>query len=394
MTRTRTPGHRLLHAPGPTHVPDAVLAAMHRPSMDLVDPRLQTIVADCEDGLRWLAGAAGHSVFMYSSNGHGMWECLIENLLPPGGTALIPGTGHFSDGWAQQTEMLGRQAQRTPWIEGRPIDPAAVAEALRADREHRIAAVFVVHTDTASGVTSDLDALRRALDEAGHPALFVVDAVASLGATAIDMRRQRIDVLMSASQKGLMLPPGLGIAIASEHALQRMRANPAPRGYWDMVKRIGTMNYEKFFGTPPLQMLYGLQEALALLRTEGLDNVFARHRQLAAAVQAAVSGWAEGGQLSIFCSEPAARSVSVTTIATAPDVDPDALRTLARERFDVACAGGLGPLFGRAFRIGHLGDLNAAMVLGAVAGVEAALRVLKVPIGPGAERAIAALSAD
>lgn len=388
MTRPRTPGHRLLHAPGPTHVPDDVLAAMHRPSMDLVDPRLTAIIDDIEDSLRWLAGAAGHQVILYSANGHGMWEALVENLLSPQGQVLVPGTGHFSDGWAQQAQLLGRQALRTPWREGYPIDAAEVAEALRADREHRIEAVFIVHTDTASGVTSELDALRRAVDASGHPALFVVDAVASLGATALDMNQQRIDVLMSASQKGLMMPPGLGLAILNEKALGQVRRNPSRRGYWDMLQRIGSMSYQKFYGTPPLQMLYGLQASLALLRSEGLPQVFARHRKLAATVQAAVAGWAEGGQLGLFCQDVNARSVSVTTITTPPGFDPDRLRTLARERFDVSVAGGLGPLFGRAFRIGHLGDLNAAMVLGAVAGVEAALKALGVAIGPGAQRAI------
>lgn len=388
----RIPGHRLLHSPGPTHVPDEVLWAMHRQPVDLADPRLAATLQACEDGLRWLAGSASAGVFMYAANGHGAWEAAIENLLPPGGTALVPGTGHFSDQWALQVEALGRRALRTPWHEGLPIDAGAVEQALRHDTAREIAAVFVVHTDTASGVTSDLDALRAALDASGHPALFVVDAVASLGAAALGMDAQRIDALVGASQKGLMLPPGMGFVLAGERAQQAAKANPAPRFYWDWVRREGGQSYRRFCGTPPLNLLFGMEAALGLLAQEGLPAVQRRHRVLARAVHAAVEGWREGGQLDFFARDPAARSVSVTTVQVSAGVDPDAIRQLARERFDVAIAGGLGPLAGRAFRIGHLGDLNGAMILGCLAGVEAALRAQGVRVGAGTQRAIEALA--
>ncbi len=388
MTTTRIPGRRLLHSPGPTHLPDEVLDAMHRQPMDLVDPRLTACVDDCEKGLRWLAGTADAGVFLYATNGHGAWEVTIENLLPPGGLVLIPGTGHFSDQWAIQAEALGRRVVRTPWREGEPIDATAVEQVLRADALDEIVAVFAVHTDTASGVTSDMDALRKAIDDAGHPALFVVDAVASLGAAPVAMDAQRIDVLVGASQKGLMLPPGIGFVLVNANAMAVSAKNPAPRYYWDWTRRDGIYSYQKFCGTPPLHLLFGMQASLRLLEQEGLENVFARHLELSGAVHAAVQGWSEGGALSFFCKWPYARSTSVTTIAVDAEFDPDALRTLARERFQVAVAGGLGSLTGRAFRIGHLGDLNAAMVLGAVSGVEAALLTMKVPVGPGARRAI------
>ena len=265
-TLPRIPGHRLLHSPGPTHVPDEVLGAMHRQPMDLADPRVDATIDACEQGLRWLAGAPDAAVFMYSANGHGAWEAAIENLLPPGGTALVPGTGHFSDHWALQVQALGRHALRTPWLEGRPIDADAVEQALRRDTAGEIAAVFVVHTDTASGVTSDLDALRAAIDAAGHPALLVVDAVASLGAAPLAMQAQRIDALVGASQKGLMLPPGMGFVLAGARARAAAQANPGKRFYWDWAQRDGGHSYRRFCGTPPLNLLFGLHASLQLLQ--------------------------------------------------------------------------------------------------------------------------------
>ena len=378
---SRIPGHRFLHSPGPTHLPDEVLDALHRQPTDLIDPRLVAAIESCESGLKRLLGTSVGEIFMYASNGHGVWEAVIENLLPPGGTVLIPGTGHFSDSWALQCEALGRQALRTPWIEGQPIDPAAVADVLRQDVERRIVAVFAVHTDTASSVTSDLDAMRRAIDDTGHPALYVVDAVASVGAAPLAMDAQRIDLVVGASQKGLMLPPGLGFVAVGPAAMAVSQRNPALRFYWDWTRRAGKMAYQKFCGTPPLPLVMAMEAGLRLLFQEGIDQVHARHRLLSGAVQAAVQAWSREGAVGFFCEMPAARSVSVTAIKTVPGVDPDAIRTVARERFQVSIAGGLGPLAGRAFRIGHLGDLNPAMVLGALAGVEAAMLSLGVPFG-------------
>jgi alanine-glyoxylate transaminase/serine-glyoxylate transaminase/serine-pyruvate transaminase len=273
---------------------------------------------------------------------------------------------------------------RTPWVEGLPIDASAVEQALRDDAGHAIVAVFAVHTDTASGVTSDIPALRAALDAAGHPALLVVDVVASLGAAPFAMDAWGVNVVLGASQKGLMCPPGLGFAAADAQAMAVCERNPMPRFYWDWRLRKSPFAYRKYCGTPPQNLLFGLEVALALFEQEGAQAVFARHRLAADMVHAAVNCWSAGGVLGFFARLPQARSTSVTAVAVAPGIDPEAIRTLARERFQVAIAGGLGPLSGRVFRIGHLGDMNPPMVLGCLAGVEAALRVQGVPCGSGA----------
>ncbi len=381
--RPRVPGLRFLHSPGPTRVPDEVVAAMSRQPMDLADPRVNQTIQACEEGLKRLLQTQHADVFMFAANGHGAWESVIVNLVAPGQSVLVAGTGHFSDSWAEQTEALGGRVVRTPYTEGLAIDAAAVEQALRADTARAIVAVFVVHTDTASGVTSDLHALRAAVDAADHPALFVVDVVASLGAAPFAMDAMRANVVMGASQKGLMVPPGLGFVAVDAAALAVAARNPAPRFYWDWARRKNELSYRKFCGTPPQSLLMGLEAALALIFTEGLDAVLARHRLIADAVQAAVSCWSEGGALRFFGQVPAARSVSVTTVRVGPGIDVDALRSVARERFQVAIAGGLGPLSGRVFRIGHLGDMNPAMILGCLAGVEAAMRVQGVAFGRG-----------
>lgn len=403
LAPTRIPGFRFIHSPGPTRVPDEVMHAMQRPMMDLMDPRVADLIADCEAGMKRLLDGADSDVFFYAANGHGMWEAVAVNLMAPGKTLLVPGGGHFSDTWAQLIEVLeaaasGSGVQRTPYREGHPIDAAAIEQALRDDREQRIAAVLTVHTDTASGITSDLAAVRRAIDAARHPALFVVDAVASAAAAPLAMRALGIDVVMGASQKGLMMPPGLGFAAVGARAMAWTQAHPGARFYWDWARRKSDQQYRKFCGTPPLAHLQGLRAALGLIEQEGLAEVHARHRRLAGAVQAALQCWAEAGALRAHCKVPAAQSASVTAIEVDAaqrerGVDPEAIRSVARERFQVAIAGGLGPLAGRVFRIGHLGDMNEATILGALAGVEAAMSTLLVPFGRGGlEAAIAHLA--
>ncbi len=393
-TQARIPGRRFLQSPGPTPVPDAVLAAMARQPMDMSDPRLDTTIAACEVGLRRLLHSADASVFFYATNGHGAWEVVVENLLPPGGVVLIPGTGHFSESWAVQTEALGRSVVRTPWRPGWPIDVAAVAQALQADSSHQITAVFAVHTDTASGITSDLPALRAAITAANHPALLVVDAVASAGCTPVLMDDLPANVVLGASQKGLMVPPGIGWVAVDAQAAAVANRNPAPRFYWDWRLRDSPLSYRKFCGTPPQTLLAGLEAAFELIALEGADAVYARHHLLAGAVQACVAGWAEAGVLGFFAQDAASRSVSVTTISVPESLDVDALRLVARDRFGVALAGGLGPLAGKTFRIGHLGDSNAATILGCLGGLEAALQVQGVPIGrEGLRRAVDWLAA-
>ena len=395
MSSPRIPGLRLLHSPGPTRVPDEVVAAMARQPTDLADPRVAQVIAACESGMQELLKTDRAEVVFYAANGHGAWEAVIANLVAPGAQILVPGTGHFSDSWAEQVEAFGGRVLRTSYAEGMPIDPAAVEAALRDDTAHRIAAVFVVQTDTASGTSCDLPALRSAIDAAAHPALFVVDVVASLGAAPFAMDELGANVAIGASQKGLMLPPGLAFVAVDARALELARRNTAPRFYWDWTRRLSDLSYRKFCGTPPLAHLAGLEAALGLIAAEGLANVHARHARLANAVHAAVGCWAEGGAVRMFTKVAAARSVSVTAVEVSPGIDPEALRTVARERFQVAIAGGLGPLGGRVFRIGHLGDMNEAMILGCLAGVEAAMRVQGIAYGrQGVDAAIVSLSQE
>ena len=390
----RIPGHRFLHAPGPTRVPDEVMHAMSFQPMDLADPRMMPIILSCEDGLKRLLHTKDADVFLYATNGHGAWEAAIVNLVAPGQTVLIPGTGHFSESWALESEALGCKVIRTPWIEGYPIDASVVEQALRADTQHEIVAVFVVHTDTASGLTSELRPLRAAIDATGHPALLVVDVVASLGAAPFAMDDIGANVVVGASQKGLMCPPGVGFVAVDSAAMAIAARNPAPRYYWDWGRRKSDLPYRKFCGTAPQNLLMGLEAALGLIFTEGLEQLFARHRLIADAVHAAVEAWTAGGAVQFFGRVAESRSVSVTSVQMLRGIDPEPMRTTARERFQVAVAGGLGPLAGRVFRIGHLGDMNPAMILGCLAGVEAAFTVQRIPFGPdGTQRAVARLAA-
>ncbi len=390
----RIPGRRLLLAPGPTPIPDAVLHAMSQQPLDHGDPRLDELIADCERGLRHIVGSPSSEVFMFAANGHGAWETAIENLAAPGQALLVPGTGHFSEQWAIQAEALGRRVVRTPWREGWPIDARDVESALRDDPQHQIQAVFAVHTDTSSGITSELAPMRHAIDAAQHPALLVADVVASLGAAPFEMDALGVDVALGASQKGLMCPPGMGFVAVNAKAFAAAEHNLAPRFYWDWVRRRSDISYRKFCGTAPQNLLMGLRAAFGLIEDEGLDSIHARHTLLARLVQAAVQGWAEGGALGFFAQEPASRSVSVTTVTVPEGTDVDALRAVAREQFQVAMAGALGPLTGRAFRIAHLGDSNPAIILGALGAIEAALQVQRIPVGSGVQRAVLVLSAS
>jgi alanine-glyoxylate transaminase/serine-glyoxylate transaminase/serine-pyruvate transaminase len=389
----RIPGNRFLHSPGPTHVPEAVQNALRRQPMDLGDPRLDETIAACESGLKQLLGTRDADVFMYAANGHGAWEATVVNLLAPGQKVLIAGTGHFSESWAVQTEAMGVVVVRTPYVEGNTIDLEAVEATLCADTQHQIVALFVVHTDTASGTTNDLQVFRQLLDDLVHPALYVVDVVATLGAAPFAMDALGANVVVGASQKGLMTPPGLGFCAVDAKALAVSDRNPAPRFYWDWRKRKSDLAYRKFCGTPPQSLLFGLEAALGLIFLEGVEAVLARHSLLARATQAAVAAWSEQGAMQFLCKLPDARSVSVTSVLVSPGLNPDTLRRIAREQFQVSIAGGLGPFAGRVFRIGHLGDLNAAMLLGCLGGVEGALVSMGVPVGrDGVRRAVEVLA--
>jgi alanine-glyoxylate transaminase / serine-glyoxylate transaminase / serine-pyruvate transaminase len=379
-------GHEFLHCPGPTHIPDRVLAAMHRQPLDLVDGRLKEVARTCFEDLKDVFRTQGH-VFVYAANGHGGWEAALTNVCAPGDAVLVPEVGHFSSSWADHARALGLEVESIRGDWRRAIDPGEVEARLRADRAGRIKAVLAVQVDTGTGIVNDVPAVRRAIDAAGHPALLVADTIASLVAMPFEMDSWGVDVAMTASQKALMCPPGLAIVAANERAVAVSKGLPRHQRYWDWGPRLGEESYLKFCGTMPEHLLFGLRAALDLVKAEGLEAIHARHRRLAGAVHRAVEAWSQAGALSFNALSPQDRSVSVTTIRTAEGVDANRIRSHARETLGLSVAGGLGALGGQAFRIGHLGDLNEGMVLGCLATLEVALIELGVPHGPGALRA-------
>jgi len=379
---TKKSGKNFLHTPGPTNVPERVLAAMMRPAVDLSDPDYLAMIESCFVDIKRVFKTTG-KVFMYACNGHGAWEAALVNVLSPGDLVLAPETGQFAMRWADMGASLGLRIEVLPgdWRTG--IDPDRLAARLKADKSHEIKAVLAVQTDTATSLTSDMAMVRRCLDAAGHPALFLCDTIAALATVDFRMDEWGIDVAVACSQKGLMQPPGLGFTAASARALEVNKTSTMPRNYWDWRARQGEQYYRQFCGTSPEHLLYALREALDMLFEEGLDNVFARHRRLANAVRAAVAVWSESGALEFNAVNPAERADGVTTILVGPEYNGDTIRLACRERFDLALGAGLGKLDGKAFRIGHMGYLNEPMVLGALASVEAALTACRVPFRRG-----------
>ncbi|MCY4286507.1 MAG: aminotransferase class V-fold PLP-dependent enzyme [Thiotrichales bacterium] len=376
-------GRNFLMTPGPSNVPDRVLAAMHRPAVDLVDSDFMAVTDSCFADLARVFRTDSR-VFVYASNGHGAWEAALANLIGEGDLVLVPFTGVFSAAWGALARDLGAEVEKVAGDWRRAFDPDRIEERLRADRDHRIKAVLAVHTDTATSVTSDIAAVRRALDACRHPALLMADVVASLGTVDFRMDDWGVDVAVAGSQKGLMTPPGLAFTAVSPRALERSRATGIRRGYWDWPRRVDSEEfYMKFFGTPPEHLIWALREALDMLFEEGLETAFARHRRLADAVHAAVGVWGETGALELNAVAPAERATSVTTIRVAKGIDSNRLRILAREELDVSLGYGLGPLDGKAFRIGHMGWINEPMVLGALGGVEMAMQACGVPYRKG-----------
>lgn len=375
-------GRIFLATPGPTNVPDRVLRAMHRAAEDFAAPPFSAVARSCLDDLGRVFRTAGE-VFCFIGNGHAAWEVPLVNLLEPGDRVLAPITGRFSQSWAEMAEKLGLVTERLDLPRDRPVDPAAIEAALAADKGQRIKAVLAVHNENATGIVSDMAAIRGAIDAAGHPALFMVDAISSLAIEPFAMDDWGIDCALTASQKGLMLPPGLCFVAMNDSALAITERCTHPRRYFDVAFRRGQQSYQWFHGTPPLQQIWGLRESLDMLFEEGLEAVIARHARLADAVRACVGRWTEAGALSFHCPVPEARSNAVTTIRTAPGIDPDAMRRLARDRYMTPLGAGLGDLDGTAFRIGHLGDLNEPMILGTLATVELALRRSGIACGEG-----------
>ena len=364
----RRAGRHFLQIPGPTNVPDRVLRAMDMPTIDHRGPEFQALGREVLGGLREVFQTTG-PVVVYPASGTGAWEAALVNTLSPGDRVLMFETGHFATLWRELATRLGLEIEFVPgdWRSG--VDPAAAEALLRADAGQRIRAVCAVHNETSTGVVSDIPALRRAIDAAAHPALLLVDTISSLG--SIDYRHDAwgVDVTVGGSQKGLMLPPGLSFNAVGPKALAAAKTARMPRSYWDWGAML-VPNASGFFPyTPATNLLYGLREAIAMLREEGLGAVFARHARHAAATRAAVEAWG----LEILARDPAERSNALTAVLMPEGHDADRLRAIILEGWDMSLGQGLGRMKGRIFRIGHLGDLNDLMLAGTLAGVELGL---------------------
>jgi alanine-glyoxylate transaminase/serine-glyoxylate transaminase/serine-pyruvate transaminase len=329
-------------------------------------------------------------VVIYPSSGTGAWEAAIVNTLSSGDTVLMAETGHFATLWRQIAARFGVNVDFIPGDWRRGADPAAIEARLVADKARAIKAVMVVHNETSTGSTSRIAEIRKAIDAAGHPALFMVDTISSLASVDYRHDEWQVDVTVSGSQKGLMLPPGLSFNAVSEKAMAASKTNKLPRSYWDWQEMV-KINANGFFPyTPATNLLYGLREALAMLQEEGLDNVFSRHQRLAAATRAAVKAWG----LEVLCENPAEQSPVLTAVMMPPSHDADRYRKITLEKYNISLGSGLGKVAGKIFRIGHLGECNELMLLGALSGVEMGLAAAGVPHrSGGVMAAMAALEA-
>ncbi|RDD61077.1 pyridoxal-phosphate-dependent aminotransferase family protein [Ferruginivarius sediminum] len=375
-------GRHFLQIPGPTNVPDRVLRAIDHPTIDHRGPDFAELTRQILPGLRKVFKTAG-PVVIYPASGTGAWEAALVNTLSPGDRVLMFETGHFAALWHEMAKRLGLEPEfiSGDWRTG--ADPEAIGQRLREDTEGSVKAVCVVHNETSTGVTSRIGEIRKAIDNAGHPALLMVDTISSLA--SIDYRHDDwgVDVTVAGSQKGLMLPPGLSFNAISQKALKAAEGARLPRSYWDW-RPILAANENGFFGyTPATNLLYGLREALAMLLEEGLDNVFARHQLHAAATRAAVEAWG----LEVLASNPREYSGSLTAVVMPEGHDADAFRKTVLDRFDMSLGAGLGKLKGRVFRIGHLGDFNDLMLAGTLSGVEMGLSLAGVPHRKGGVQA-------
>ena len=375
-------GREFLAIPGPTTMPDEVLQAMHRPAMDIYSKEMVQLTDGLLRDLSGLFATKGKS-YIYIANGHGAWEAVLSNVLSRGDKILVLESGRFAVGWGNAAAAMGVDVEVLKGDWRSAVKPAAVEARLRQDREHRIKAILAVQVDTASGAFNDIEAIGKAIKSTGHPALFLVDAVASLGCMPFDMDGWGIDVAMCGSQKGLMTPPGLGFCAANERALEVHKTSGLRTPYWDWTEREGTEHYRKYGGTAPVHLLFALRQAIDMLFQEGLENTFRRHRLLAEAVRRAVAVWAEGQVLSFNIAEASERSDTVTTVVMASSHDPIALQRYCKEKCGVVLGIGIGELTGQAFRIAHMGHVNAPMILGTLGVVEVGLQALGIPHGRG-----------
>lgn len=365
-------GRHFLHVPGPTNVPDRVLRAMSRPTIDHRGPQFAELTGRLLTGLRDAFGNPDGDVIIYPASGSGGWEASISNTMRPGDRVLMFDQGFFAQGWRRTASAFGLEVDLVEHDWSLPVSVDAVEQQLRYDNgAEPYKSLMIVHNETTTGVTTDIPAIRAALDAANHDALLMVDAVSSLGSMPLEQAEWGVDVIVCGSQKGLMLPPGLAFNSISPKALRAHDNASLPNAYWDWVA-MRTQNQSGFFPyTPATNLLFGLEEALAMLFEEGLYAVFARHSRLAAATRAAVQAWG----LRVFCSDPNAYSSSVTAVAVPGGVDADDLRAVILDNFDLSLGTGLGKLQGQVFRIGHLGDINDLMLAGVLSGIEMGLRL-------------------
>ena len=377
-TQQHRPGRHFLQIPGPSNVPDSVLRAMAQPVIDHRGPEFPELTNRLLEKLQNVFNCSA-PVFIYPASGTGGWECALLNCLSPGDRVLASETGHFATLWKNVAEKLGLEVQ---WLEGdwrHGVDPQRIEQSLRDDSAHRIKAVLAVHTETSTGVTSRIPAVRAAIDKAGHPALFMVDAVSSLACSEFLHDEWKVDVTVSASQKGLMLPPGLCFNAVSEKALEHAAGSTARHSYWRWDAMLENNRRGYFPYTPATNLLYGLDEALNLLLDEGLNNVIARHARLAEATRRAVAAW----DLENICLDEKEFCNSTTAVLVPEGHDADIFRNLVLDRFDMSLGTGLGKMKGKIFRIGHIGDFNDLMLAGTLSGVEMGLAASGIPYRKG-----------
>src|SRR5271170_2752851 len=379
-------GREFLAIPGPTTMPDEVLQAMHRPALDIYSREMVELTDGLLGDLSKLFATKGQS-YIYIANGHGAWEATLSNVLSRGDKVLVLESGRFAINWGNAAAAMGAEVEVLKGDWRRAIRIAEVEARLRQDKNHSIKAVLAVQVDTASGAFNDIEAIGKAIKAAGHPALYMVDTVASLGCMPFEMDGWGIDVAMSGSQKGLMTPPGLGFVAASDRAREVHKTAGLRTPYWDWTEREGAEHYRKYSGTAPVHLLFALRKAIDMLFDEQLENVFLRHRLLAEAVRRAVSIWAEGQVLGFNIAEAAERSDTVTTVVMSNGHNPVALHQFCKEKCGVVLGVGIGELQGQAFRIAHMGHVNAPMILGTLGVIEVGLNALEIPHGKGGTEA-------
>jgi len=375
-------GREFLAIPGPTTMPDEVLQAMHRPALDIYSEEMVDLTQGLLRDLSRLFATKGKS-YIYIANGHGAWEAVLSNVLSRGDKILVLESGRFAINWGNAAEAMGADVEVLKGDWRRAVRVNEVEERLRQDKDHKIKAILVVQVDTASGAYNDIEALGKAIKATGHPALYLVDTVASLGCMPFEMDAWGIDVAMSGSQKGLMTPPGLGFCAINDRAREAHKKANMRTPYWDWSERDKAENYRIYGGTAPVHLLFALRKAIDMINEEGLENAFLRHRLLAEAVRRAVSAWSEGQVVNFNISEAAERSNTVTTVLMGDGYRPADLQRYCKEKCGVVLGTGIGELAGQAFRIAHMGHVNAPMILGTLGVIEVGLQALGIPHGKG-----------